>query len=44
MTITNSYSILFAVGGGFYNALGAGVFIKNGETFFQANGPNFQVI
>jgi len=43
VTITNSYAILFAVGGGFYNAIGAGVFIKNGVTFAQFNGPNFQV-
>ena len=43
VTITNSYAILFAVGGGFYNAIGAGVFIKNGVTFAQFNGPNYQV-
>lgn len=44
VTITNAYPILFAAGGGFYIAVGAGVLIKNGVTYAQFNGPAYLVL
>lgn len=44
VTIENAYGVLFAVGAGFYTAVGSGTLVQIGVSYVQYCGPSFNAL